>query len=78
MGGNVVDFQREKERRDAERVVCYGVVISHARDGQMTIYVEDVAETMEDRLRVARDLRMAADVLESDAVPIKPNPPRAG
>jgi hypothetical protein len=59
--------------------VEYTVLISHfVRAGQwvMSVGVNDIADTREDRLRVAADLRAAAEWIEEDygAEPSSDNP----
>lgn len=45
--------------------VTYTIKISQRHDGSMSIYVNDVTESDENRIRIASALRRAADAIEN-------------
>lgn len=58
MGSNIVSLS------DRRPPITYTVRLRHHYDGSMAIWVQDVADTPEDRRKVADALRAAADQIE--------------
>lgn len=70
MTADILRFEaKPRLPRRSPTVMTYTVEIGHKEDGAMWVQVRGVADNPQDRWRVARDLKEAAAMIESDAQP---------